>query len=138
MAPGPYTITASAGPSGIVTRNAGESLPFLATPNAGHAVHQWLVNENMVQTGGNSYTLTNIQADWSVRVTFAPRLSYARQADEIVISWPASDPGYRLEYAVQLPPKAWIQNPVFPSLADGRYWVKEGPTDQIRVYRLKK
>jgi Divergent InlB B-repeat domain len=74
--PPQYTINASAGsggsisPSGSFTKNAGDSQPFTATPNANYTVNQWLVDSGVVQTGGNSYSLNNIQSAHSVQVTF--------------------------------------------------------------------
>ena len=72
-----YTINASAGsggtisPSGNLTRNAGDSQQFTASPNANYVVNQWTVDASVMQTGGTSYTLTNIQTGHSVQVTFA-------------------------------------------------------------------
>ena len=71
-----YTITASAGsggsisPSGSITENAGDNQAFTASPSANYVVNQWLVDSGVVQTGGTSYTLYNIQAGHSVQVTF--------------------------------------------------------------------
>jgi len=71
-----YTITASAGaggtisPSGEITVNQGASQTFTATPDQGKMTDQWLVNATAVQTGGNSYTVSNVQADATLEVTF--------------------------------------------------------------------
>ncbi|HEY1173366.1 MAG TPA: putative Ig domain-containing protein [Verrucomicrobiae bacterium] len=71
-----YTVSASAGangsisPVGAISKNAGASQTFTATPNAGYQVNQWLVNGSAVQSGGSSYTLNNIQANQTVGVTF--------------------------------------------------------------------
>lgn len=71
-----YTITTSAGsggsisPSGSFTKSAGSSQAFTASPNANHVVNQWLVDGGVVQNGGTGYTLSNIQANRSVQVTF--------------------------------------------------------------------
>ena len=71
-----YTITASAGsggsisPSGAVTVNAGASQQFTATPQSGKEVDTWKVNGAVVQTGGNTYTVTNVQANATVNVSF--------------------------------------------------------------------
>jgi hypothetical protein len=75
-APAQYTINASAGsggsisPNGSITKNAGDNQAFTAYPNANYVVNQWLVDSGVVQTGGTSYTLYNIQAGHSVQVTF--------------------------------------------------------------------
>lgn len=71
-----YTITSSAGtdgsisPNGTQTVNAGTTLSFTAIPNTGYGVNQWLVDGNIVQTGGSAYDMTNISANHSVNVTF--------------------------------------------------------------------
>jgi hypothetical protein len=71
-----YTITVSAGsggtvnPSGSVIKNAGENQTFSASPNAGYLVSQWLVDGSVVQYGGTSYTLYNVQSASAIQVTF--------------------------------------------------------------------
>ncbi len=72
----PFTITGTAGgggtvsPGGNFTKTAGDSQTFTASPNANYFVNQWLLDAGAVQTGGTSYTLSNIQASHSVQVTF--------------------------------------------------------------------
>ena len=72
-----YTITASAGsggtisPNGSFSKNAGDSQAFTASPNANYVVNQWTVDAVVVQYGGTSYTLSNIQAAHNVQATFA-------------------------------------------------------------------
>jgi hypothetical protein len=71
-----YTVTPSAGANGTIspntaqTVNSGTTITFTATPNAGYGVNQWLLDGNVVQTGGNTYQLTNITANHTVNVTF--------------------------------------------------------------------
>ena len=71
-----FTITPSAGsggtisPSGAVTVNYGGSYTFTATPNSGKTVNQWLVNGLVVVTSSNSYTVSNVQQNTTVQVTF--------------------------------------------------------------------
>ena len=75
-APTQYTISATAGsggtisPSGDFAKSAGSDQTFTAYPNASYMVNQWLVDSGVVQTGGASYTLPNIQAGHSVQVAF--------------------------------------------------------------------
>lgn len=72
----PVTITASAGangsinPSGSFTKNVGDNLSFLASPNANYVVNQWLVDGNVMQAGGTSFSLSGIQTNHTVLVTF--------------------------------------------------------------------
>lgn len=72
----PFTITPTAGSGGTVnpgnpvTKTAGDSQTFTATPNPGYIVNAWSVAGTMVQTGGNSYTLQNIQSNTAVSVNF--------------------------------------------------------------------
>jgi hypothetical protein len=75
------TITASAGsggtisPSGAILKSAGTSQLFTATPNSGNIVNQWLLDGASVQTGGTTYTLSNIQTNHTVQVTFTATLN---------------------------------------------------------------
>ena len=70
------TVTAFAGtggnisPGGSVSKNVGADQSFTAFPTAGYVVNQWLVDGSLVQSGGTSYTLSNIQSGHSVQVTF--------------------------------------------------------------------
>ncbi|MHC4230777.1 MAG: InlB B-repeat-containing protein, partial [Planctomycetota bacterium] len=48
----------------------GSDLDFTADPNTGYEVDKWSVDGSDVQTGGDSFTLSDIQADHSVDVTF--------------------------------------------------------------------
>lgn len=70
-----FTITASAGANGsvtpqTVTRVRGESQTFVAAPAANFAVDRWSVDGAMVQEGGTTFTLSNIQEAHSVSVSF--------------------------------------------------------------------
>lgn len=72
-----FTLTPSAGNNGSIAPsspqvvNAGSSFEFTASPDAGFVVSQWLVNNVVVQNGGASFQLNNIQEDFDVHVTFA-------------------------------------------------------------------
>ncbi len=89
-----YTITASAGPggtispSGTIAKSSGESQTFTATANAGYVVDQWRVNGSAVPAAGTTYTLSNIQADRTVHVTFttAPPYRYTIQGGAVTIT----------------------------------------------------
>ncbi|MDR3478368.1 MAG: hypothetical protein P4M14_10090 [Gammaproteobacteria bacterium] len=76
-AAGQFTITPTAGshgtisPSSVLTVNKNSSQIFTALPNAGYTISQWLLDGNLAQTSGSSYTLTNITANHNVQVTFA-------------------------------------------------------------------
>jgi hypothetical protein len=71
-----YTVTPSAGGNGAInpstaqTVTIGGGVTFTATPNAGYAVNQWLLNAGAVQTGGTTYTLNDVTSNDSVEVTF--------------------------------------------------------------------
>src|SRR5439155_13439238 len=75
------TITASAGangsisPSGTFTKAKGQSQTFAAAANSGYTVGTWSVNGVVVQTGGSSFTLSNIQENRSVVVTFKAQVA---------------------------------------------------------------
>ena len=76
-APTTYTVTPTAGangtisPSTVQTVNSGGSVTFTATPNAGYSVNAWSLDGTSVQTGGATYTLSNITANHTVNVTFS-------------------------------------------------------------------
>ncbi len=69
-------VTPSAGANGNIspdapqTVNSGGSVRFTANPNAGYVVDQWIVDGSLMQNGGTSYTLSNIETNRSVQVTF--------------------------------------------------------------------
>jgi len=71
-----YTVTASAGangsinPTGAMTKDYGSSQLFTATANAGYTVDKWQVDGADAQTGGTTYTLSNITATHTVAVSF--------------------------------------------------------------------
>jgi hypothetical protein len=71
-----YMIISSAGPNGSISPGGaiavtyGSDLGFTATPDTGYQVDEWSVDGSVVQTGGSDYTLSNIQADHTVEVTF--------------------------------------------------------------------
>ncbi|MCP4613981.1 MAG: hypothetical protein GY845_35285, partial [Planctomycetes bacterium] len=71
-----YTVTSSAGangsiaPAGATTVTYGSDLSFTTTPGTGYQVDTWSVDGSPVQTGGTSYTLSNIQTTHTVEVTF--------------------------------------------------------------------
>ncbi|MSU21237.1 MAG: hypothetical protein EXS30_07555 [Pedosphaera sp.] len=74
--PGKFIVTASEGanglinPNGSVAKAAGESQTFTAIPKSGYAVDQWILDGSTVQTGGKNYTLSGIQANHAVGVSF--------------------------------------------------------------------
>lgn len=83
-----YTLTSSAGTGGGVSPASsiveeGESQIFIASPNTGYEVDVWKVNGVQEQVGGNSFTLSNVQADASVFVTFK------KQTMSVTISQPS-------------------------------------------------
>lgn len=94
-----FTCTPMAGPNGTISPsttqvvNQGTSLVFTATPNPSFGVHQWLLDGNVVQTGGTTYQLANIQDNHLVEVTFnQTTLSPLTQSMALSINSPKSDP----------------------------------------------
>jgi len=76
-------VTPSAGrngsiyPASDVTVEHGGLQAFKAFPYVGYRVDTWYVDDAVVQTGGNTYVLTDIYADHLVHVTFKQQLSYS-------------------------------------------------------------
>lgn len=73
-----FTVSAATGwgrgtitPSGNIVTSEGQSLTFTAEPFAGYVVLRWLLDGRTVQTGGETYTLANIDADHNVSVYFS-------------------------------------------------------------------
>ena len=73
---GSHTITASAGangsinPSGPVSVSDGGSQTFTITPNTGYHIDSVIIN-NVYRGTMSSYTFNNVQADSTIRATFA-------------------------------------------------------------------
>ena len=72
-----HTITASASdggsisPSGSVDVICGTSKIFFAYPDKCHEIDQWIVNGEPVSNGGNNYySISNVQAEGTIHVTF--------------------------------------------------------------------
>jgi len=71
-----YTVTASSGPNGEVDPNGaiivneGDELVFTAEPNSGYMVDTWYLDAGFAQSGGDMYTLSSIDANHTVLVTF--------------------------------------------------------------------
>ena len=61
---------ATINPNSAQTVNYGSSLTFTATANTGYTVNSWSVDGTVQQTGGTTFTLSNITANHSVAVTF--------------------------------------------------------------------
>lgn len=73
-----YVITPSTDGKGTITPStpqtveAGSSLSFSATPNSSKdQVDEWLVDGDLAQTGGSTFTLFNINSNHTVEVTFS-------------------------------------------------------------------
>ena len=72
-----YVVTSTVGAKGphspprATTVSYDSDLAFTVTPDAGYQVPTWSVDGVPVQTGGTSYTLTNIQAAHKFEVTFS-------------------------------------------------------------------
>ncbi|MHC4635461.1 MAG: hypothetical protein ACYSYU_09705, partial [Planctomycetota bacterium] len=70
-----YTVTASAGANGYVDPNGPVSVDydgsqlFTASPDTGYEVDTWSVDGNSVQTGGSTYTITNVTSNHTLNVT---------------------------------------------------------------------
>ncbi len=84
-----YTVTPSAGADGTISPNtaqkvsAGGSVTFTATPAPGYVVSQWLLNGALAQTGGTSYTVTNVRANDTVKVTFSTASTTAKMTSPV-------------------------------------------------------
>ena len=72
-----YVIQASAGtngsvsPSTVMYVSSGSSQTWTASPSTNYQVNQWIDNSVVVQTGGTSYSLTDITIDHTITVSFS-------------------------------------------------------------------
>lgn len=77
--PAAHTVTAQAGahggmsPSGSLRVAEGGSVLFALLPDEGYEVDEVLVDGRLVQTGGESFRLTDVSADVRVEATFKER-----------------------------------------------------------------
>ena len=89
-----YTYTASAGSGGTINPIGQVSIPqsenktFTASPDTGKVVSQWIVNGSVAASTGTSYTITNVQADGTIQVTFKDEQP-AIDAEKLPGSWQA-------------------------------------------------
>ncbi|MGB2863320.1 MAG: hypothetical protein WBC05_08350, partial [Sedimentisphaerales bacterium] len=70
-----YDLTASSSDGGSVSPGSvsvpsGGSQTFTATPDAGYAVDKWYLFSAETQEGGTTYTISDIQTDQRIHVTF--------------------------------------------------------------------
>jgi len=78
LAPAPLpVVTPSAGDGGVInpatpqTMQLGGTVTFFALPTAGYAVDTWSIDGEVVQTGGTYCIVPNVNADHTIKVTFA-------------------------------------------------------------------
>ncbi len=79
-----FSVIPSATMDGIIIPSTPQPVPtlggvtFTAIPATGYVVDQWLVNNGATYSSGTSFTLANVSAPTTVRVTFktAPSVSY--------------------------------------------------------------
>lgn len=79
-----YDLTASSSEGGSVSPAgvsvlSGGSQTFTATPDAGYEVDKWYMDSMEIQKGGTTYTISDVQADHRIYVTF-------RNADYTIIA----------------------------------------------------
>jgi hypothetical protein len=144
-----YIINASAGsgggisPNGSLSKNAGDSQSFTATPNANYVVNQWLVDSGVMQTGGTSYTLNNIQAAHSVQVTFtqavSPKLGNPhRTGTTFTLSVPTQVGfNYTLEYKNALSDANWTAGQMISGTGGTITLTDTGATGLSRFYHVR-
>lgn len=90
-------------PEGVITANGGSTVNFTATPVPGSAVENWYVDGTLVQGGGNSFTLTNVQADHFVSVGFYDLLAETAELTlSLTPSLTTASNGQPVTYTVQV------------------------------------
>src|SRR5207249_9838799 len=95
-----YLITSAAdtngtiSPAGTQTVFEGDSVTFFASPNGGFIVHTWFVDDDIVQLGGSTFGITNVNSDRTVTVIFR---AASPQADLVVRSYAFANAGEKDE-----------------------------------------
>jgi hypothetical protein len=87
-----FKITAIAGPNGSVTPNhslvdPGGNEQFTAVPDIGYKVDKWYLDDSVAQIGGNTFKLTDIRSDHTIRVTFIQTQAYSLDEIEFEKDW---------------------------------------------------
>lgn len=89
-----------------------------------------------VRAYNGSGTSTN---SLSIAVTTAtPSITFNRQGNNFVLSWPTNDTRFKLYFATNVAAGPWVSNPVSPSVVAGRFTLTNSTTGSSRFYRLKK
>jgi hypothetical protein len=89
-----FTITPSADSKGTISPKTAQDvdcendITFTATPNDHYEVDCWSVNDAIVQTGGDSYTISNVQEDATINVTFKQLIKIDEQAAQTIQIYP--------------------------------------------------
>jgi hypothetical protein len=72
------SVVSGAGPNGSVAPSGSlrlawtQEVSFVASPASGYAVHQWWLDETVVQNGGTTFVLSAVREPHTVLVTFVP------------------------------------------------------------------
>jgi hypothetical protein len=105
-------------------------------------LHAGVVTSNTPINVSASYTTNSVTRTASTNVTIQipqpPSLAATIAANQVVITWPTNDPGFKLFYATNLPATVWISNAAYPAVVSGQYAVTNGINGQMRLYRLKR
>jgi hypothetical protein len=144
-----YTINASAGtgggisPNGSFLKNAEDNQAFTATPSISYIVNQWLVDSGVVQTGGTSYSLNNIQSSHNVQVTFtqasSPKINNPhRTGTTFTLSVPTQVGfNYTLEYKNAFSDANWTFVQTLSGTGGTITLTDTGATGSRRFYRIR-
>lgn len=67
-----------------------------------------------------------------------PVISMSMAGEKIVLTWPATAPGFILEWATNLPPTGWTSNSAMPSLVGETFAITNQISGGMKYFRLKK
>ncbi len=87
-----YNIIARSGPNGSVSPSvsvvdSGGQEEFTAIPDVGYTVEMWSVDDGVAQIGGSTFTLTDVQSDHTIHVTFIQAQAYDLDEIEFEKEW---------------------------------------------------
>jgi Fibronectin type III domain len=99
--------------------------------SAGTTYYYRVRSYNIAGTSGNSATISV-----STTLDAPPSVGYARQAGQLIITWPTNFPGFTLEFTTDLPARSWIQ--ASPSILNGQFTITDAIAGRQKFYRLRK
>ena len=90
----PFNITpsiesnGSIWPSTVQTVNCGDDITFTAIPDDYYEVDYWSINDAVTQTGGDSYTISDVREDATINVVFKSLIKIDEKSNQTIQIYP--------------------------------------------------